>query len=304
MGDALSQIIMGTMSGFPVNSTAAFNPDPAATALLLEWTPSLTPRGSFDPNWGMIFAAVAFNPNPAVAQVPLEVLLSTRDLAPYLGTPYPGQTEEMREKQWKERVISTVLLHAASLNPDPAMVEFLLDQGGDINTDTLNSALASAAWRNPNPAITELILDRGADVNFKDEEFSHGYTPLHFAALHNPNPMIAAVLIDRGADTERSDNKHRATPLVLAVLWGEAPGMVKTLLDGGADPDARATWLNPSGHALHAAVLVNNSEAVIALLDAGADAKIPNDGGDTPCRLARYEGHFADTPLLIRLCRP
>ena len=43
---------------------------------------------------------------------------------------------------------------------------------------------------------------------------------------------------------------------------------------------------------------------VEALLDAGADAKVQNKDGDTPCRVARDEGHFADTPLLIRLCRP
>ena len=200
-------------------------------------------------------------------------------------------------------MVAEALRGAAYLNPNPAMVELLLDRGGDLNVHPSDVNASLTAWAlallfNPNPAITELMLDRGADLNVS------GYTSLHFA-VSNPNPAVAAVLIDRGADIEEANNPDQLTPLQFAVWRGNTPGMVKLLLDRGADPDAHTRTSRHLGRtSLHFAVLLNKPEMVEALLDAGADAKIQDDAGDTPCRVARDEGHFADTPLLIRLCRP
>src|SRR5262249_5827195 len=56
------------------------------------------------------------------------------------------------------------------------------------------------------------------------------------------------------------------------------------LLESGADPDAAAAGgVTP----LHRAVRNRCSAAVAALLDAGADPRLPNDNGSTALDLAR-----------------
>jgi ankyrin repeat protein len=54
-----------------------------------------------------------------------------------------------------------------------------------------------AAQGNPEPAVLQVLLDRGAYVNRKNVT---GMTPLLFAAQSTTNPLVVSVLLAAGAD--------------------------------------------------------------------------------------------------------
>ena len=85
-------------------------------------------------------------------------------------------------------------------------VQSAIRRGADVNARDENgfTPLIGAAMHNPNPEVIELLLDAGADVNARDER---GYTPLIVAAMHNPNPEMIAVLLDAGADGRAKDRE-------------------------------------------------------------------------------------------------
>jgi hypothetical protein len=117
-----------------------------------------------------------------------------------------------------------------------------------------------------------------------------GHTALHVAAA-TYDADFARRLVAGGADV-RARNRRGAEPLHAATHGG--PGstvwdpprqaaIIHYLVSAGADPDARASGgITP----LHRAVRNRCTAAVQALLDAGADADLPNDHGSTALSLA------------------
>jgi hypothetical protein len=119
-----------------------------------------------------------------------------------------------------------------------------------------------------------------------------GDTALHAAAFAYDREM-AEQLVTRGADI-RARNRRGAEPLHAAVIGGPGPAnweparqraVIEYLIDAGADPNAPALGgVTP----LHRAVRNRCSAAVAALLRAGANPRIQNDGGSTASDLARW----------------
>lgn len=117
-----------------------------------------------------------------------------------------------------------------------------------------------------------------------------GDTALHIAAAAYRREL-AESLVASGADV-RAANRRGAEPLHYAADGGpddphwdpEAQRAVITYLVGaGAAPDA----LDKNDVApLHRAVRNRSSAAVRALIDKGADVRLPNHRGSTPLRLA------------------
>ena len=63
-----------------------------------------------------------------------------------------------------------------------------------------------AAAYNSSPAVLEFLLKAGADVNAKT---ASGEAPLHGAAANNPSPAVLEILIKAGADPRAINNEGR-----------------------------------------------------------------------------------------------
>ncbi len=137
------------------------------------------------------------------------------------------------------------------------------------------------------------LLEHGANVNAIDSDRQR-LTPLHGRAEHGDVAMVS-LLLAHGADMHAES--CMGTPLHAAVggfqhkppkTWCE---VAEILLDHGADVNARS---NPCGVSdwttLHHAAWRDHQEAVVWLLEKGADANSVNGAGQTPLQTAEIYG--------------
>lgn len=127
------------------------------------------------------------------------------------------------------------LLHLATWKDSVAAVEFLLEQGADIEIRDRrgHTPLHSAAAAN-SPNVAQLLIERGADINAKSELEQ---TPLHCAA-RSGNLDIVRLLLDRGTDINTWVNCNQDTALHLAIE-GNHLDVVRLLVERGADVNAK-----------------------------------------------------------------
>mmetsp|Transcript_13950 Transcript_13950/g.41549 ORF Transcript_13950/g.41549 Transcript_13950/m.41549 type:complete len:241 (-) Transcript_13950:23-745(-) len=139
------------------------------------------------------------------------------------------------------------------------------------------------------------LIKNGADVNGSSS--GNGTTPgtltlspLLVAVSHNRGEIMR-ILIENGAVVDLILNN--ATPLVTAA---SAPGddlvaMCRILLKHGADVNRQMPGTLES--ALHVACRMSNAEVARALIEYGADHKLPNANGLSPIDVALEEGDGA-----------
>ena len=183
-------------------------------------------------------------------------------------------------------------------NPDPTMLELLLDRAVEAGVDVpdlLDEAMRDHEYSRgllryaaavSNPEIIALLLDRGGNQYINAGR--NGFTPLHSAAENNPDPAMVAVLLDAGANLNAQAG-NGVRPLHLAARNNPEPAVVAALLDAGANPNAPTMGYTYGSHPLpplYLAAAYNPEPAVAAvLLDRGADI---SPGGRLPTPL-----HFA-----------
>ena len=169
----------------------------------------------------------------------------------------------------------TPLHIAVQEDADPETMRDQVESGGDVNTQDEEgmTPLHEAAWHTESPTVVELLLDAGADINAVNERQQ---TPLHRAAAHG-EPEIVELLLERGAKVDVLDDTG-ATPLSEALgsrhLFGKDVLVVaRLLLEHGTDPNV--------GGLLWREANFGNLETTALLLEYGADANLPDEGGLT-----------------------
>lgn len=152
------------------------------------------------------------------------------------------------------------LLHVAAQLGHAAALGELLDSGAYPDAvDRIGQTALMVAARLGRAALVAPLIDAGADVNHRAEPSGLAMTALHQAAAGGATAIVAA-LIAAGAELDATDTRGR-TPL----RWAVDHGM---------------------------------TDAAIALLEAGADATIPADDGQTVAAIVRAQ---SIAPLLEHL---
>ncbi len=146
-------------------------------------------------------------------------------------------------------------------------VEYLLDNGGEVNARGLNGLTPlHAAAVFDRPSIGVMLLKRGAKVTLAST--SQGFTPLHTAA-RGGNVDMVKLLVEAKSEINALGT-HQDTPLTLAALQGHLD-VVDYLLSRGANvnPSKR-----PFESPLDAALRNEHTRVAELLLDHGAKTVI------------------------------
>ena len=312
--------------------TAATEPTPATTPIPIART---TPHGGTGPNGSPhpqndtegdsdARATHAHGEAHATPASRLDGYASNADS----GASIPGQFLEQRQRprSWghsgtwhgyprAERGRVGPLHIVAAVNPDPAVMRLLLDQGADIMTlDARGQMPLHWAAGFNSLEMVSLLVDSGSEVHGLDDR---DLTPLHVAGANNPDPRVAALLLDNGAQLHAKAKHGRnavvdggdlqqagggrgvATGPRSGHRWGGRVGfhdpasggllgasdVVRLLLERGSDPNSSHD--EGSGPPLLPAAMSGDPLVVKALLEYGADVHLRDESwGWTPLHVA------------------
>ena len=122
--------------------------------------------------------------------------------------------------------------------------------------------------------LLQYLLDQGLDVN---QEFTYGDL-LIFAAYHD-QPGCLNMLIERGARVDRDTDQD--SPLLRGAQYA-SPEILRTLVGAGADPDKRhAPGTNHHNTSLLTALMFDRLDNAQTLLELGANPTLKDSDGKT-----------------------
>ena len=120
----------------------------------------------------------------------------------------------------------SAIMQEAVIHNDRAMIDLLLDHGGDINETDSNgrSAFCSLIMRTDDAALVSHLLDRGADPNLAAED---GATPTR-EAFEYANDDIIRLLVQHGGNLNAQD-PHGRTELMVESGFKDQEEVLKIL---------------------------------------------------------------------------
>lgn len=194
-----------------------------------------------------------------------------------------------------EKVCGCTAIMYASFHGRLDMVQYLIDNGADVNVSNL-SGFTSLAWateRN-HRAIVELLLKHGAQANQAD---NCGLTPLHKAARSGYIEICKLLVEVGGANLALTSKKENSGVSVLqeACSSGHMEAVL-FLLDADADVDQQDSQ---GRTALIRAVLKNHAAIAEVLIKFGAIVNLADNTGRTPLHWAAFNGNLTIVQLLI-----
>jgi ankyrin repeat protein len=119
-----------------------------------------------------------------------------------------------------QAVIDNPLLFAIDKG-SPALVQYLINKGSDVNSRVDDVPLIIAAVEKDNVDIVKLLLDAGANPNAQDGK--NKVTALHIAVRKQNGAMVKTLLLHGARADIASEGKE--TPFLLAVLHAGSPGI-------------------------------------------------------------------------------
>ena len=168
----------------------------------------------------------------------------------------------------------TAALAEAAADGDAAQVKSLIAAGADPNAHgERNVTLLEWAMLRQSPRGLAALLDNGANASAPGVG---GATPLHVAAMAN-DPQYLRILLDHGADPNAPHGTSGEPPLSAALMNPDHRAF-DLLLQHRADPNREDRLGNTP---LIVAAKTHKPDAVLRLLEAGADATHRNQRGDT-----------------------
>ena len=148
-------------------------------------------------------------------------------------------------------------------------------------------------------AVVEYLIDQGADINAQDK---YGMTPLHHTAIRGNRKALQKLLSSPGIIKEPRDVQD-STPLHLAATYNQSIVAKILLSDGDANPRALDNDLRTP---LHEACLEGNTRVAKILLEKGKENEIvakmthdKDDDGATPLLLGVGKGGTDIVRLLL-----
>jgi uncharacterized protein len=180
-------------------------------------------------------------------------------------------------------------LHAAAAKGDVAAFEALPRAGLDLeHRDGHGRTALHIAAHGSHEAFVLALVKAGANINAKD---SQHYDIVTIASVANDVEMLRYALA-LGASARQVTSPYDGTALIAAAHLGHAE-VVRVLIAAGAPLD-HVNNLNWTA-VIEAVILGNGGAAhqatLKALLDAGADATIPDRNGLTPLEHAKNRGY-------------
>jgi ankyrin repeat protein len=175
---------------------------------------------------------------------------------------------------FKSPVERIPLLDAAENGP-PALVEFLISKGANVNEkDNVGQTPLYCAAKAGRKEIVEILIKNGADVNIQAESSR----PVLFWPICNGHKEIVELLMTNGAEINVTDDNGR-TPVHWANTYNQQT--ILQLLINAKGRDGKTP--------LHWAVEHGKKAMVLLLIRKGARINVKDSNGETPLDIAnRY----------------
>lgn len=208
------------------------------------------------------------------------------------------QEREAREKEEAAKKERLLFIHACS-SGDINVVKNFIQNGFDLEARyekgrtalmiVINSFSDSLEKYND---IAKLLIQSGAEIDARDDD---GFTALMHSAMQFPYHM--PLLIESGADVNARSNKSFTVLMYACVNSAKIAKPVEFLISKGADVNAKE---NSNGEtALMFATAAGNIEAVVTLIENGADVNARARNGATALSSAISSGYTEIKNILI-----